>query len=427
MFGSIFTYVMTYGGALAALRNPYTGFLIYVAFSILKPESLWSWSVPQGHYSRIVAVALLLGWLFHGMGSWNLGRSRGIVLAFIGYWVWSMLSALAAPDQQAAWGFVENTGKVLLPFLVGITTIKSVRELKQLAWVIVLAHGFLAYEFNLSYSEGWNRVVEIGHGGMDSNCVSVAMVSASGLALFLGLSAQRWWTKMVALGSMLLMVHVVLFSFSRGGMLGLVATVLVGFCLIPKKPIHYLVFVLCVALGLGLAGTEVREEFVSTFAGEEARDSSAQSRLVLWTNAADAMVRNPILGLGPDHFPLVAKDYGWPTGKEAHNTWVQIGAELGFPGLLFLVTFYSVCVVRLRSLLRNREAFIEPWLGEASAMVIVSVVGFGLAAVFVTVEGIETPYYITLIGAGVLKLSSVPKDIRGRTKHTAAPAIRILG
>ena len=69
MKGLIFTYVLTYGGALLAVFNPYVGLLIYVCFAIIKPEAMWHWNVPIGNYSRIVAIGLLLGWLLNGMGN----------------------------------------------------------------------------------------------------------------------------------------------------------------------------------------------------------------------------------------------------------------------------------------------------------------------------------------------------------------------
>ena len=88
MKGLIFTYVLTYGGAVLSLLNPFHGLLIYVAFAILRPESLWSWSVPPGSYSRIVALALLAGWSLHGFGNWNFGAARPFAVALLGYWLW---------------------------------------------------------------------------------------------------------------------------------------------------------------------------------------------------------------------------------------------------------------------------------------------------------------------------------------------------
>ena len=73
----IFVYLLTYGGAAAALLNPLVGLYIYILFAILKPESLWSFSVPLGgHYSRIVAIAMLIGWAWQGFGNWNLRGCR---------------------------------------------------------------------------------------------------------------------------------------------------------------------------------------------------------------------------------------------------------------------------------------------------------------------------------------------------------------
>ena len=168
MKGLIVTYVLTYGGAAAALYNPYLGFLVYAAFSILKPDSLWYWSVPEGHYSRIVAVALLAGWAIKGFGNWHLGRAKPIVLALLCYSGCCILSAAAAPNQEIAWKFVIELSKIVLPFLAGLTCVGSVHQLKQLAWVIVLSEGYVAWEMNLSYLGGFNRLQEFGFGGMDN-------------------------------------------------------------------------------------------------------------------------------------------------------------------------------------------------------------------------------------------------------------------
>ena len=77
MIGPLFTYLLTYGGSLAALFNPFVGLLVYVCFAIIKPEVMWFWSVPPGNYSRIIAISLLIGWALKGFGGWQFGRARG--------------------------------------------------------------------------------------------------------------------------------------------------------------------------------------------------------------------------------------------------------------------------------------------------------------------------------------------------------------
>src|SRR4051812_30964011 len=120
--GLIFTYLMTYGGAPASLFDPFVGLLVYVCFAIIKPESLWYWSVPAGNYSRIVGMALLTGWAMKGFGNWDFGRAKPVVAALIGYMGWSVVCFAVAPNKDAAWGYVESLAKIVLPCMVGITT-----------------------------------------------------------------------------------------------------------------------------------------------------------------------------------------------------------------------------------------------------------------------------------------------------------------
>lgn len=409
MKGLIFTYLLTYGGSIAALFNPFIGLLIYVSFAILMPEHLWPWSVPQGNYSRTIAIALLAGWALRGFGSWRLGRAWAILSALLGFWAWSILSAFQASDQAIAWGFIEKLTKIVLPVVVGITIIDSVRQLKQLAWTIVLCEGYLALEFNLSYFGGYNRLRFQGYGPMDNNCNAIALVTCLGLSLPMGLQEKVVWRKALALGLSALIIHAILFSFSRGGMLGMGLTGFVVFLLLPKQPKHYLGAILGVMFVLNLAGNEVIERFSQTFADKQGhREASAQSRLDLWMNCLDVMRNRPILGVGPDHWPLIASSYGWREGKEAHTLWLQVGAEVGIPGLTLLAAYYVLCLARLYPLTRGLSPIPDPWISEASRMVIASIVGFVFTAQFVSIKVLEHPYYVVLIGAGVLKLSVVP-------------------
>jgi O-antigen ligase len=313
---------------------------------------------------------------------------------------------MQAPNQAVAWDFVEKISKIVLPFLVGITTIDSVPKLKLLAWTIFLCEGYLALEFNLSYLGGYNRLRIEGFGPMDNNCNAIALVICLGMSLGTGLHEKVWWRKILALGVSILIVHAILISFSRGGMLGLGVTGLVTFLLMPKQPKHYVIAILGILLVLRLAGSEVTERFSQTFADSSGkREASAQSRLDLWADCWDVMQKKPLFGAGPQHWPLIAADYGWRPGKEAHTLWLSIGAELGFPGMILLILFYLICVVRLWPLL-DQGNVPDPWLCHASRMVIASLAGFALSAQFVSMRVLEQPYYVALVGAGVLKLSS---------------------
>lgn len=404
MKGLLFTYALTYGGAAVSLFNPFVGLLIYICFAVVRPESLWHWSVPEGNYSRTIAIALLIGWSLHGFGNWDFGRAKPVVYALLAFWGWSIVSATFAPDHAVAWGFIEAQSKIFLPFLVGMTLVDSVEKLKQVAWVLLLSLGYVALDLNLSYLDGFNRMHFVGFGGMDNNGIAIAMVAGAGLAFFLGICETNGWRRWTAFAAAALMAHCVMFSLSRGGMLALVITGGITFLLIPKKPRHYAYFALAVAVALRMAGPTVVDRFQTIFVGEEMRDASAQSRLELWANCWTVMLDHPVLGVGPDHWPLIAAQFGWPAGKDGHTLWLQIGAELGFVGIALLLAYYGFCVWGAWQLLRTDHDS-SSWFAGSARMVIASLAGFAVAACFVSLEGLEFPYYVVLLGAGAMKLS----------------------
>jgi probable O-glycosylation ligase (exosortase A-associated) len=408
--GLVFTYLMTYGGAITSLVKPFGGLLIYVCFAIIKPDRLWFYAVPEGNYSRIVALAMLVGWLAKGLGSWRFGKARGVVLSLIALQVWCVVGAASlASDPAPAWQFVESLLKIVLPFLVGITTIDSLHKVKQLAWVIVLSEGYLALEFNLWYLGGNNRLRWEGFGGMDNNCNAIALVACTGLAFFLGLGAKAWWQKALAFGVALMMLHAILLSNSRGGMLSLIVTAIAIFVLMPKRPLPCLFLALAVAGGLQLSGPEVRARFSTAFADKEQRDGSAESRLVLWSACWDSMQHNP-LGVGPANWGAVVPRYGFERGKLAHTLWLQVGAELGLPGLTLLASFYAICIARLLRFARKETESGDPDMRWLACSVIAALIGFAVSAQFVSLDLLEHPYYINLIGACLLKLNLAGRD-----------------
>jgi putative inorganic carbon (hco3(-)) transporter len=417
MKGLIFTYALTYGGAALSLFNPFYGLLAYVAFAILRPEYLWPWSVPAGSYSRIVALAMLAGWGIRGFGNWNFGAARPFILTLLCYWGWIIISASGADDQIVAWSYVELHSKILLPVLVGLTLIESVEQVKQLAWVLVGCLGFLAWEANLDHLQGGFRVRLEGFGNMDNNSFCIAMAAGAGLSFFMGLNQRAWWKRLGCLALAAMMVHVTMFGNSRGGMLGVVATGMATLVLIPKRPLELALIGTAGLVGLRLAGPQVWERFATIFAQGDARDASAGSRLQLWSNCWDVMQNHPWTGIGPDHWPLIASQYGWPPGKECHSLWFNAGAELGFPGLILLLLFYGTVIWhcwRMQIALKNAaskevdesEEQNDRWFADCGRMVTAALVGFAVSASFVSLDALEIPYYIALVGAGTLKVMS---------------------
>lgn len=407
MKGLIYTYVATYLGAALAVFYPLLGLILFINFAIIQPPSMWYWSVPPSNYSEIIGGAMLIGWALKGFGDWRFGRGSASVLMLLGFLVWSIVCTVFSDMPQVGWNFVISIFKIVVPFMVAMTLIDTPRKLRLLLWGLAISQGYLAYELNLSYYAGINRVCAEGFAGMDNNYIAVAMVAGTGLAFFLGLGEPKIYLKALAFLAAVLQAHVVMFSFSRGGMLALIVTGVVAFFLMAKKPAHVLAFLLAVMVAFRLAGPEVRQRFSSVFVEPEERDASTTSRLNSWKACLDVMHKKPVFGVGPNQWGFMAGNYGYP-GLEAHSLWLQAGAELGLPGLALLVAFYGFCIVPLYPLTRPNAPVPDPWLRDVARMVIASLIGFGVAAQFVSISGLELPYYIVAAGACALKLTSVP-------------------
>lgn len=426
MKGLVFTYILTYGGVAASLINPFIGLLVYVAFAILKPDSLWQYSLPQGgRFSLIVSLGLLAGWTLHGFGNWRFGRARGAVVCLLFFWVWLVVSAWFAVDGERAWWMVEQLSKIYLPCLVAITLVNSIERLKQLAWVVAICQGYLAYEFNVQYYKYGFNDNEWKFGGLDNNGMAIAMVTGVGLAFFLGLHVRSWLLKLTAFSSAALMTHFVLFSMSRGGMLGLGVTGVVVFLVLPKRPMHCALFFLGVLLALRLAGPAVLEEF-STIAEGDAKSEGGLSRTELWKACIVMAFGSPLTGVGPDNFREVAHSYGFARGKASHTTWLNVLAEEGFPGFAAFAGFFGLTALSLWPCTRLRRPVPDPWMRHLARAVVASLAGYAVSAQFVAVEGLEMPYYIAIVGAGVLRLASIPSRLSAPVILAQPPRLAAL-
>jgi probable O-glycosylation ligase (exosortase A-associated) len=415
MKGLILTYLMAYGGAAAALFQPLIGLTVYLVFSVARPQQLYGWAGDMRGISEIVAIATLVGWFLKGFGNWDLKRAWPYVWLLLGFLGFTCVSAFFAADQAIAWNYVIQRSKIVAMFLVGMTLIDSTLWVHRIAWALVIAQGVVGFEMNLSYAQGYNKAAVEGLLG-DNNSFAISMVGGIGPAIFLGLAAREWWKKAVAFACGALMLHTVLLTFSRGGMLALVVTGVVVFVLMPKRPSLVIALVLASLLTARLMGKQVTERFMTIFVESGQRDGSAESRLELWKDCLEVIERSPIIGIGPSHFPLVAHEFGWPPGKSAHSLWVQGAAELGLPAMLCLLGFNLLAIFRA-GVLAHRHARDD--LGPIGLYVFSGLCGFVVAAQFVSIEGLELPYFTVLLAAAVAKVQPEPEALAIKPVSTA--------
>jgi O-antigen ligase len=401
MKGLVLIYLLTGLGAIGALWRPVFGLYIYVFFAVLRPHFLFGWAGNLSSISQIVGLGMIAGWALHGFGSWRLGRGRSVTAAFLYFAVWGWLSAVQGLDPASGFAWGLEVLKILVPFLVGVTTLSTPAQWRMMLWIIVGTQAYVSAEMNWSYLGGWNQAA-VGYGGMDNNSFGISLVATLGPALALALTETSVARRIAAAACTALILHTVLLTFSRGAFVGLLAVGATMFLIMPKRPKYILALIVVALLTMRLVGPQLADRFATTFVESEERDLSSESRLQLWRDCIAVAVNHPIFGVGAGGWPLVASDYGWAPGKSAHSVWLQTLAETGFPGVGGLALFFGLAIVRLRPLAQARNATNRLEAGVAMG-VILSIVGFAVAGQFVTLTGLEIPYYTTMVGVVLLK------------------------
>jgi O-antigen ligase len=316
----------------------------------------------------------------------------------LGFFGWFTLSSVFTKYPNIAWPQIEGLGKIVLPCIVGATLIDSREKLRQLAWVITLSAGFWAFRENEKYLSG--QLLEV------ANQTAHLFAVGAGVALFLGFIEQRTIPKLISFACSGLLFHGVLIHMSRGAMVGLAVVGIVGVYLIPKTRQVVRWLVLASIAGFIMVGPSVQQEFATIFASEEERDYSAQSRLDLWTAMWRCSLDNPLTGVGLQAWPKVAPQYGFPEGKQGHGLWIQAMAETGILGGVMFIGFYACCVLSLWRYLRRPSEEIDPEYRLYATLVIASLCGWVVEAQFGSFYGVELPYYVAMMGIGVLRLTA---------------------
>jgi putative inorganic carbon (HCO3(-)) transporter len=145
-------------------------------------------------------------------------------------------------------------------------------------------------------------------------------------------------------------------SSSRGGVLGLIPVIL-WMLLKSRKRVKGLVLATVVGVSIWVLLPQEQKDRFSVM-GE---DDTSQSRLAYWEQGLDMMRNHPITGIGfknwmgysVTHYPPFISTTGWrPMWQLPHNIFIEVGAELGYTGLLL---FFGLIGMTLYTNHRTRK------------------------------------------------------------------------
>lgn len=314
---------------------------------------------------------------------------------------WAFTTSFFAMSPELARSTLIDRFKVMLIFLVVMNAIRTERQLWL--YLLVVVGSFMIYPARgalLNYIHGdllegrttWNHIYS------NPNDLAAMSVLATGAALSIATAkAQKKVVRWSMAGCVAILIVVTLLTESRGGfiglMIGLGPPLLVRAVKRPAIAIYALIAfsigltILPGSLWVRLSGMR---DLTSTSTIREAdKYGSAEQRWQIQQTAWKIFIDHPAMGVGLGCYPLANGQYAPDLGdRDTHDTYLNLAAELGAPGLLLWLTLVASVLLHVR---RDRKADISTaemiWLKYA-------MVGFLFAGIFGTYSGLTMCYLI---------------------------------
>jgi O-antigen ligase len=273
----------------------------------------------------------------------------GLLIAFLGAAALSCLTALW--PGYAAEG-VGDLAKMVLTFFFLLNCANSERRLRGVMWIMVLGGLFPALGTLKNYLAGnlyEGRAAWIGIFA-NPNEVAYALVILVPLAVYLA-TPRGWFVRLLVSAVSVLFAAAVFVTFSRGGLIALVAVIaLVGWRK-KNKWVLGLTMILLVGGLLFASRFWSRGEDFSQLNG----DATVQSRLATTEAGFNMFLDHPLLGVGFGcsviAWPLYAPQGMYTRGAlVTHNTFIQALSETGLLGFVPFVILIGLSLYRMRKL-----------------------------------------------------------------------------
>ncbi len=264
------------------------------------------------------------------------------------FWIaWIVLSVPFSIYPGGSFMFItENLWIKLVPLFLVLAYGVSRESVDKMIWAFILAVAIFAVAAFVSH--GLPRFQLISEYDPNESALMFAMAFP---LIFWKLVGSKGWKKILLVCLSGLVIIGIIQTQSRGGFLALIAVVAV--CVSQYKRIgkvSKMKIALIVLAIIGIlfvqGGSEYGERISSIFNSKLDYNYFDQGgRLIIWQHAVTMMVTHPVLGIGVDTFEtglatLFSGDK--EVWQAAHNSFLQVGAELGFPGLIaFCIIIFS--------------------------------------------------------------------------------------
>ena len=404
----------------------YLGLLAFTTVLLLRPQDRFP-SLTSLHIAEICA--------FIGIGPMLLHRFARRLPVFrvtpetMGLVAFGIVIIATAPFSIWPGGalqvFTDLYLKIMIVFVLMMNTLTTTERLERLMWLILLCIGTIAALSVSNYAAGKN-LVEGGRlagpiGGIfgNPNDLAMNMVTFLPAAIVVAMSRRNSAMKRATAATIaMLMLATIVFTKSRGGLLGAVAAVL--FLAMLGRSLRRgfgTVLIIGCALAVPFFPASFWDRMTTIVDADQDKlqyTGSREARQLVMGDGVDAFLEYPVTGVGAGQF----KNYNPPERKarflETHNVLLQVAAETGFLGLLafmFLIARAAMAAwttqrtVRSKSWLsfmrKAQKEQVAQALSEHTLGLVAGLAGWFVCAMFASVAYNWTFYYVlALLVAG---------------------------
>jgi probable O-glycosylation ligase (exosortase A-associated) len=403
----------------AILARPHIGLLAYVWVSLMAPHRLTFGFAREFPWAMLLFAATLLRWLASSERKLPLWSPLSTLLALFGGLAILSTSQALAPELAAEKR--DALLKILAALFLTTALIDRPERLRRLVWVVTLSIAFYGIKGGLFVlaTAGAYQVLGPSPSLMaDNNGIALALVMVLPFLHHLYETSRTFWLRALLLAAGGLTVLAVLGTWSRGGLLALLAMAAVLWWRSQAKlPLALLAG--SAGLALVLLMPDAWYAKMSTIDEYEA-DASAQLRFTAWRYAFDVALAHPWLGGGFRVFVLNQIRHGAGGHSEylnAHSIYFEVLGELGFTGLALFSAILVGALVTAGRLMRVEAA--RPDLRDLArlgAAVQVSLVGYAVGGALLNMALFELFYHLLAV------LIVADRLARTAPAPTAAPA-----
>ena len=358
---------LSFGFLLLVFGDLYVGLVLFTLLTFI--AQVPTVAGPGLSFAKIAGLLLAVSWVATlatkpDAGSNFISERPGLTYVLVLFLSWSAVSQLWAEDSGAALTAFTSLSLNAVLFLIIFTAVRTPSQAIGFAGAFVAGvslNALYGILFAPSVPETASRL-----SSSITNPNELASMLVAALALSFGLAAalkDRPLPRLGALGAAGVCIVGIFLTGSRGGLVSL-AIALLAFLVVGGRWRGRVVVVATVVILAGIG-------FFNYFASAEIRShvssvGSGTGRLDLWTVAWRMVEQEPLHGVGAGNFPVSSVHYLLQPGaieradyivgvpKVAHNTYLELWAELGVVGLGF---FLCVVVFCLYSALKAASSF----------------------------------------------------------------------